>query len=237
MEHFKSYTPYEVTPKSFSPFLLRTYPSSLNQRRVQTSIQDLKHVMPPKRCQVESQFTCYLNLTIESPEIREWFVCLFFQNMNWCWLKRLSIKSGYFPLSDWWHNAYWKTTFIQKTAFSGNGEAFICQPSGTKLSPIKADSKKTNRSSSISPKTTESTLAQSPPTFSPFSNSAKEKGDTFAQSPPNTTPLSLLAKGEPKRDVVEYCLERIPFIHRGLRVFTDSKSRGFALLQIAAKEG
>ena len=69
---------------------------------------------------------------------------------------------------------------------------------------------------------------------SPLGNIGKEKDDPLASF--NSTPLSLLEE-ESRKVVVGYNLERIPFIHRGLRIFTDSKSRGFAALQIAAKEG
>ncbi|XP_078373752.1 inhibitor of Bruton tyrosine kinase-like isoform X1 [Oculina patagonica] len=120
---------------------------------------------------------------------------------------------------------------------SDDGEAFVCQPKTTKSSPLKTDSNRISRSPSIS-KSTESTLAQSPPTFSPLSYISKEKDETLAHSFPNTTPLSLLVKDKAKKDtVVEYCLERIPLVHRGRQIFTDSKSRGFAVLQVASVEG
>ncbi|KAJ7388445.1 hypothetical protein OS493_037607, partial [Desmophyllum pertusum] len=126
----------------------------------------------------------------------------------------------------------------QLVIVSDDGEAFICQPNRTKSSPVKTDSNRSCRSSSISSKSTESTLAQSPPTSSPLSDITKEKDETLSRSFPNTTPLSALAKDKVKTDaVLEYCLERIALIHRGQRIFTDSKSRGFAVLQVASKEG
>jgi len=103
---------------------------------------------------------------------------------------------------------------------------------------VKVESNRTYRSSSISSKSPESKLAQSPPTSPLLSNISKDKDETLAQAFPNTTPLSLLVKDKEKKEtVVEYSLERIPLVHRGQRVFTDSKSRGFAVLQVASNEG
>ena len=121
---------------------------------------------------------------------------------------------------------------------SDDGEAFICQPNKAKTSPVKIESNGIYRSASISSKSTESEHAQSPPTSSLLSNISKGKDDTLAQAFPNVTPLSLLLKDSEKKDkVVEYSLERIPLVHRGQRIFTDTKSRGFAVLQVASKEG
>ena len=118
-----------------------------------------------------------------------------------------------------------------------DGEAFICQPNKAKSSPVKVESR-TYRSSSISSKSPESKLAQTPSTSSVLSNISKDKDETLALAFPNTTPLSLLVKDKEKKDtVVEYSLERIPLVHHGQHVFTDSKSRGFAVLQVASNEG
>ncbi|CAH3121307.1 unnamed protein product [Pocillopora meandrina] len=66
----------------------------------------------------------------------------------------------------------------------------------------------------------------------------KEKDEALSQSFPSTTPLSCLAKEKAKKDTfVEYNLERIPLIHRGQQIFTDSKSRGCAVLQVSSREG
>ncbi|XP_068698933.1 inhibitor of Bruton tyrosine kinase-like isoform X2 [Montipora foliosa] len=119
---------------------------------------------------------------------------------------------------------------------SDRGEAFTCLPEQTKPSSLKADAKKRTRTSSISQKTSESTLAHSPPlSSSPLRNFTKEKDHSHA--PASSSVLSLLAEEESKKDVLRFRLERIPYIHRGLRVFTDNKSRGFAALQISPKEG
>ena len=119
-----------------------------------------------------------------------------------------------------------------------DGEAFICQPYKAKSSPLKIESNRIYRSCSISPKSPESNLAQSPPSSSLLSNISKDKDETHVQSFPNTSLLSVLVKDKEKKDaIVDYCLERIPLVHRGQRVFTDSKSRGFAVLQVASNEG
>ena len=119
-----------------------------------------------------------------------------------------------------------------------DGDAFICHPNRAKSSPVKIESNRICRSSSVSPRSTDSKLAQSPPSSSMFGNTSKDKDGTLAQAFPNTTPLSLLLKDQEKKDaVVEYWLERIPLVHRGQRVFTDSKSRGFAVLQVPSNEG
>lgn len=102
---------------------------------------------------------------------------------------------------------------------------------------MKGGFKKRKRCTSTSSSTAECTLAHSPPTPSPLNNIVKDRDDELVQSSFNSSVLSLLAEETSKKDVVEYCLERIPFIHRGLRVFTDSKSRGFAVLQVSSKEG
>lgn len=119
-----------------------------------------------------------------------------------------------------------------------DGEAFFCQPHKAKSSPVKIESNRMHRSSSISSKSPESKLAQSPPTSSLLSNTSKDKDEASVQAFPNTSPVSVLVKDKEKKDVVvEYCLERIPVVHRGQRVCTDSKSRGFAVLQVASNEG
>ena len=120
-----------------------------------------------------------------------------------------------------------------------DGEAFICQPNRAKSSPVKIESNRICRSSSVSPRSAESKLAQSPPSSSLLGNISKDKDETLTQAFLNTTPLSLLLKEEEsKKDtVVEYWLERIPLVHRGHRVFTDSKCRGFSVLQVASNEG
>ena len=126
--------------------------------------------------------------------------------------------------------------FTFSCLISDRGEAFTCLPEQTKPSLLKADAKKRKRTSSISQKTSESTLAHSPPlSSSPLRNFTKEKD--HAHAPASSSVLSLLAEEESKKDVLRFRLERIPYIHRGLRVFTDNKSRGFAALQISPKEG
>ena len=119
-----------------------------------------------------------------------------------------------------------------------DGEAFICQPNKAKSSPVKIESNRIHHSSSISPKSSESKLAESPPTSSLLSIISQDKEETNVQAFPNTSSLSVLVKDKEKKvAIVEYCLERIPLVHRGQRVFTDSKSRGFAVLQVASNEG
>ena len=119
-----------------------------------------------------------------------------------------------------------------------DGEAFFCQPYKAKSSPVKIESNRIHCSSSIFSKSPESKLAQSPPISSLLSNISRDKDETNLQAFPNTSPLNVLVKDKEKKDViVEYCLERIPLVHRGQRVFTDSKSRGFAVLQVASNEG
>ena len=82
--------------------------------------------------------------------------------------------------------------------------------------------------------TSESAIAHSPPRNSPL---RKEKHVGHAQSHCGSSYLSLLVEEEAKKDVLRFHLERIRHVHRGVRVFTDSKSRGFALLQVSPKQG
>lgn len=145
---------------------------------------------------------------------------------------------------SWHHNrqitvrdfAIGKQLFI----VSDDGEAFICQPSGAKPIPSKTN---THKMCWSPPNSFEgkagSMLAQSPPLSSPITNMIlKEKDEALSQSFPSTTPLSCLAKEKAKKDTfVEYNLERIPLIHRGQQIFTDSKSRGCAVLQVSSREG
>ena len=100
---------------------------------------------------------------------------------------------------------------------------------------MKADAKKRKRTSSVSQKNSESTHDHSPPVSSPLRNFANDKDHAHVQS--RSSVLGLLAEEESKKDVLWFCLERIPHIHRGHRVFTDKESRGFSALQIAFKEG
>ena len=117
--------------------------------------------------------------------------------------------------------------------FSDDGEAFVCQPG---LSPMKVVSR---RKPSVSSTASDTALAQSPPNTNPLSNLSDDKDTciTLTKSFSDSSLLSLLVKENCKKEALWYCLERIPFIHRGLRVFTDSKSKGSAVLQISAREG
>ena len=102
---------------------------------------------------------------------------------------------------------------------------------------MKTESNRICRASSVSPRSAESKLAQSP--SSPLlGNISKDKDETLAHAFLNSTPLSLLLKDKEKKNpVIEYWLERIPFVYRGQRVFTDSKCRGFTVLQVASNDG
>ena len=120
--------------------------------------------------------------------------------------------------------------------FSDDGEAFVCQPGEMNFSPPKVASR---RKPSVSSTSSDTALAQSPPNTPPLSNLSDDKDTctTLTKSFSDSSLLRLLVKENCKKEALWYCLERIPFIHRGLRVFTDSKSKGFAVLQISAKEG
>ncbi|CAH3153614.1 unnamed protein product, partial [Porites evermanni] len=119
---------------------------------------------------------------------------------------------------------------------SNDGEAFVCQPGEKSFSPTKVASR---RKPSVSSTSSDTALAQSPPKTTPLSNFSDDKDTciTLTKSFSDSTLLRLLVKETCKKEALWYCLERIPFIHRGLRVFTDSKSKGFAVLQIYAREG
>ena len=120
--------------------------------------------------------------------------------------------------------------------FSDDGEAFVCQPGEMNFSPPKVASR---RKPSVSSTSSDTALAQSPPNTPPLSNLSDDKDTctTLTKSFSDSSLLRLVVKENCKKEALWYCLERIPFIHRGLRVFTDSKSKGFAVLQISAKEG
>ena len=120
--------------------------------------------------------------------------------------------------------------------FSDDGEAFVCQPGEKNFSPPKVASR---RKPSVSSTSSDTALAQSPPNTPPLSNLSDDKDTctTLTKSFSDSSLLRLLVKENCKKEALWYCLERIPVIHRGLRVFTDSKSKGFAVLQISAKEG
>ena len=120
--------------------------------------------------------------------------------------------------------------------FSDDGEAFVCQPGEKNSSPPKVASR---RKPSLSSTSSDTALAQSPPNTTPLSNLSDDKDTctTLTKSFSDSSLLRLLVKENCKKEALWYCLERIPFIHRGLRVFTDSKSKGFAVLQISAREG
>ncbi|XP_074626926.1 inhibitor of Bruton tyrosine kinase-like [Acropora palmata] len=117
---------------------------------------------------------------------------------------------------------------------SDRGEAFYCRPNQTNFEPVKVQARKRNRTSSTSQMTSESAIAHSPPRNSPL---RKEKHDRHAQSHYGSSHLNLLVEEESKKDVLRFHLERIRHVHRGVRVFTDSESRGFALLQVSPKQG
>ena len=120
--------------------------------------------------------------------------------------------------------------------FSDDGEAFVCQPGEKNSSPPKVASR---RKPSLSSTSSDTALAQSPPNTTPLSNLSDDKDTcvTLTKSFSDSSLLRLLVKENCKKEALWYCLERIPVIHRGLRVFTDSKSKGFAVLQISAREG
>lgn len=120
--------------------------------------------------------------------------------------------------------------------FSDDGQAFVCQPGEKSFSPMKVVSR---RKPSVSSTSSDTALAQSPPNTTPLSNLSDDKDTctTLTKSFSDSSLLRLLVKENCKKEALWYCLERIPFIHRGLRVFTDSKSKGFAVLQISAREG
>ena len=120
--------------------------------------------------------------------------------------------------------------------FSDDGEAFVCQPGEKNSSPPKVASR---RKPSVSSTSSDTALAQSPPNTTPLSNLSDDKDTcvTLTKSFSDSSLLRLLVKENCKKEALWYCLERIPVIHRGLRVFTDSKSKGFAVLQISAREG
>ena len=120
--------------------------------------------------------------------------------------------------------------------FSDDGEAFVCQPGEKNSSPPKVASR---RKPSLSSTSSDTALAQSPPNTTPLSNLSDDKDTciTLTKSFSDSSFLRLLVKENCKKEALWYCLERIPVIHRGLRVFTDSTSKGFAVLQISAREG
>ena len=120
--------------------------------------------------------------------------------------------------------------------FSDDGEAFVCQPGEKNSSPPKVASR---RKPSLSSTSSDTALAQSPPNTTPLSNLSDDKATciTLTKSFSDSSLLRLLVKENCKKEALWYCLERIPVIHRGLRVFTDSTSKGFAVLQISAREG
>ena len=120
--------------------------------------------------------------------------------------------------------------------FSDDGEAFVCQPGEKNFSPPKVASR---RKPSVSSTSSDTALAQSPPNTTPLSNLSDDKDTcvTLTKSFSDSSLLRLLVKENCKKEALWYCLERIPVIHRGLRVFTDSTSKGFAVLQISAREG
>ena len=120
--------------------------------------------------------------------------------------------------------------------FSDDGEAFVCQPGEKNSSPPKVASR---RKPSLSSTSSDTALAQSPPNTTPLSNLSDDKDTciTLTKSFSDSSLLRLLVKENCKKEALWYCLERIPVIHRGLRVFTDSTSKGFAVLQISAREG
>lgn len=145
---------------------------------------------------------------------------------------------------SWHHNrqitvrdfAIGKQLFI----VSDDGEAFICQPSGAKPILLKTSTHKICRSPPNSSEfSTGNTIAQSPTMSSPLINMIlKEKDEKLSHSFPSTTSLGCLAEEKAKKDIfVEYNLERIPLIHHGQQIFTDSKSRGCAVLQVSSREG
>ena len=119
---------------------------------------------------------------------------------------------------------------------SDDGEAFVCQPGEKNFSPPKVASW---RKPAVSSTSSDTALAQSPPNTTPLSNLSDDKDTciTLTKSFSDSSLLRLLVKENCKKEALWYCLERIPFIHRGLRVFTDSSSKGFAVLQISAREG